>query len=563
MTKRICMENRPCVTVCNGVRHLGPRRRRRRQSARDCGAAVRSDAIGAACLRRRALARRECAPDRGCDRPCRVSTCLAGCAARAAALAPAAAAQDLQDRAGRAARRPSDTPAARRRRSGRSSAPTRSNMTARPTSSPPPATCGCSAQGDRLRADKVVWNRKTGQVVATGNIAVTNPEGDIAYGDRIELTDSLKDGVVENMLVVLEQGGRLAARARRARRERRHRRSSSAAYTPCAVTDRDGCPKEPSWKITAVRVIYRPGNASASVTRARAFQLFGLPTLPLPAFSPPDRRRQRQRPAGARHPLRAASTGSRSPLPYYLQPRAQSRPDGHAARLHRRAADAAGANIARSTEHRRVPGHRLWHLQPPQRRPRVTATPATTEHGVSRLSRRASAASSSIPNWSVSGSLRLTHRPHLPAPLRHLARRPAALDARGRADRRRQLFLDRRLGGADAARRRRARACSRSRCPRSTIAAASTTPLLGGRVELQLNTLAIGRTDGQDTQRAFASARWDLRRLTAWGQEVTLTAYAPRRRLQHRRDAARPRSPSYRGDEGWHGRGDRRAARST
>ena len=30
-------------------------------------------------------------------------------------------------------------------------------------------------QGDRLRADKVVWNRKTGKVLATGTIAVTNP----------------------------------------------------------------------------------------------------------------------------------------------------------------------------------------------------------------------------------------------------------------------------------------------------------------------------------------------------------------------------------------------------
>jgi LPS-assembly protein len=58
--------------------------------------------------------------------------------------------------------------------------------------------------GDRLRADKVTWNRKTGKVVATGNIVVVNPGGDTAYGDSIELTDSLKDGVVDNMLVVLE-----------------------------------------------------------------------------------------------------------------------------------------------------------------------------------------------------------------------------------------------------------------------------------------------------------------------------------------------------------------------
>ena len=50
--------------------------------------------------------------------------------------------------------------------------------------------------------------------------------------------------------------------------------------------------------------------------------------------------------------------------------------------------------------------------------------------------------------------------------------------------------------------------------------------ILGGQVELQANSLAILRLDGQDTQRAFASARWDLRTLTSMGQELTLTAFA-------------------------------------
>ncbi len=82
-------------------------------------------------------------------------------------------------------------------------------------------------QSDRLRADKVVWNRKTGQVVAEGNIVVVNPQGDAAYGDRIELTDTLKDGVVENMLVVLDAGGRIAAR-----RGASARTASSPSTTP-------------------------------------------------------------------------------------------------------------------------------------------------------------------------------------------------------------------------------------------------------------------------------------------------------------------------------------------
>jgi hypothetical protein len=139
-------------------------------------------------------------------------------------------------------------------------------------------------QGNRLRADTVVWNRKTGKVVASGNVAVTNPQGDVAYGDSINLTDTLKDGVVQNMLVVLEQGGRLAAR-QGTRQDNGTITLDHAAYTPCNVVDSSGCPKEPSWKITAVRVTYRPDKERIYYKGAE-FHLFGL-AVPLPAFSNP------------------------------------------------------------------------------------------------------------------------------------------------------------------------------------------------------------------------------------------------------------------------------------
>jgi LPS-assembly protein len=61
--------------------------------------------------------------------------------------------------------------------------------------------------------------------------------------------------------------------------------------------------------------------------------------------------------------------------------------------------------------------------------------------------------------------------------------------------------------------------------------------LPGGRIELQANSLNILRTEGQDTQRAFASARWDRRMLTPFGQELTLTALA-RRHLPFERQRA-------------------------
>jgi LPS-assembly protein len=139
--------------------------------------------------------------------------------------------------------------------------------------------------GNRLRADKVVWNRRTGEVVASGGVAVASPQGDFAYGDSIELTDSLKGGVVDNMLVVLDRGGRFAA-ARGRREEDGTLRLDRAAYTPCPVTSTAGCPKEPSWKITAVRVTYRPDRERIYFVGGR-FHLLGLPSLPLPRLSVP------------------------------------------------------------------------------------------------------------------------------------------------------------------------------------------------------------------------------------------------------------------------------------
>ena len=81
-----------------------------------------------------------------------------------------------------------------------------------------------------------------------------------------------------------------------------------------------------------------------------------------------------------------------------------------------------------------------------------------------------------------------------------------------------------------------------------------TDPVLGGRLQLQANTLAITRTGGQDTQRAFASAQWDLRRITSLGQEVTLTALA-RGDVYHSDENNLTATAFYRGNPGWQTRG--------
>jgi len=66
-------------------------------------------------------------------------------------------------------------------------------------------------EGNYLAADQVIWDRRTGQVRAVGNVVLQTPQGDKLTGDNVQLTDTLRDGTIDNLMVVLESGGRLAA----------------------------------------------------------------------------------------------------------------------------------------------------------------------------------------------------------------------------------------------------------------------------------------------------------------------------------------------------------------
>src|SRR5438309_8327499 len=136
--------------------------------------------------------------------------------------------------------------------------------------------------GNYLAADQVVWDRKSGQVRAIGNVVVLTPEGDKLVGDDVQLTDTLRDGTVDNLMVVLEGGGRIAAT--HGTRLNGVSSLTNAIYSPCPVTTDTGCPKRPSWAITAARVIDDPKSPRIRFEGAR-LQLFGLNLPLLPVFN--------------------------------------------------------------------------------------------------------------------------------------------------------------------------------------------------------------------------------------------------------------------------------------
>lgn len=402
-------------------------------------------------------------------------------------------------------------------------------------------------RSDRLRADRVVWDRKSGRVVAEGNIVITNPEGDAAYGDKIELTDTLKDGVVENMLVVLDAGGRLAAQ--RGRRDNGVITVENAAYTPCAVTDSAGCPKEPSWKITADRVVYDPSRKRIRYSGARV-SVFGFVTIPLPVFS---------HPAGGSSDdgflapdIRYYRTnGFQFALPYFwslapnrdltITPRVFT---GALPMLQGeyRALESFGAY--------RVAGYGTYSRRADDLT--VPVTPATSRNDF-RGYLDASGRFQLDPYWSASASVRVV------SDRSFLRRYDISRDDRLRNNLRVERIDEDSYFSLNAWAVQTLRVGDRQgsqpiALPELDYRRRFDDGLVGGRVEFQANTLAIGRADGQDSQRAFASARWDLRRLTNWGQEVTLTAYA-RADAYNTHDTVETLVPSYRGLEGFQFRG--------
>jgi LPS-assembly protein len=404
--------------------------------------------------------------------------------------------------------------------------------------------------GNKLRADKVVWNRKTGAMTAIGNVAATNPGGDTAYADKIDLTDSLRDGVAENILLVLENGGRLAAQS--GTRTNGVTVLQNAAYTPCAVTDSDNCPKQPLWQITASKVIDDPSKGRISYRDAR-LRLLGVPILWLPALSHPDGSGGKGG-SGLLVPDVGYSSGNGVELavPYYIRfaPNRDLTLTPHVYSSVLPALEARFRDL-NSFGAYQVGGFLTY----------GSRLPASASRGLSAAERQrdfrgyfdGSGRFQFSPEWSLSASARWTTDKTFPR------RYDISND-----DRLRTMFDLQRIdadsllsisGWAVQSLRANARQGQQPiALPLIDYRRRIEDPLLGGVIQLTGNTLALTRTDGQDTRRAFAGAQWDVRRLTPWGQELTFTAYA-RGDVYNSHDAEATAIVPYRGENGWQTRG--------
>ena len=402
--------------------------------------------------------------------------------------------------------------------------------------------------GNYLAADRVVWTRETGEVEATGNVVVVSPEGDKLVGERVMLTDSLRDGTIENLLVVLESGGRIAAA--RATRTDGVTVLENTVYSPCPVLTDKGCPKNPSWKIVAARVIQDPASKRIRFSGGR-LNIFGVSVPLLPIFSVGAGAAGAGGVSGALVPdiAYSSSNGLELALPYYMR-FAPNRDLTLTPHIYTKSLPALEGRF------RHLTGLGAYQVGAFVTYSEIADPdfndPTPEERDGPRGYFEANGKFQFDPYWSLTSSLRAASDKTVTR--RYDITRDDVLRNFVEAER-----IDRNSYVSIAAWAFQGLRVDdvQKRIPIALPALDARflldDPLLGGKFELQANSLAILRIDGQDTQRAFTSARWDLRSLTGLGQELTLTAFA--RGDAYHTDENGETPAIYRGEEGWQFRG--------
>ncbi|WP_394728484.1 LPS-assembly protein LptD [Altererythrobacter sp. GH1-8] len=398
-----------------------------------------------------------------------------------------------------------------------------------------------TSEDQSVRADQVRWDRKAGLILATGNVRVVDADGNQLYSDQIELTDRFEAGAMNDLLLALRAGGRLAARSGE-RGEDRTVILTDAAYSACAVVDPEGCEKNPSWRITAKRVTYDPTDNRVRFKGA-VLELFGARILPMPGLAV---RTDGRAISGFLVPdLRISESNGVEVSGSYYWRLTDNRDLTLGAFLYSEASPMVSAEWRHLTE---KGAYQITGYATHSRRISAFTGVEETERDL-RGYLFANGRFQFNPNWSFTSSVRLA------SDRTFLRRYDISRDDRLRSTvNLERIDDDSYLSIAGWATQTLRLNSEQGQVPlalpvidyRRKLA----DPLLDGKVELQVNTLAINRDEGQDTQRAFAGAKWDLKRLTGMGQVVTLTALA-RGDVYHTDETGLTATAIYRGNPGW------------
>ncbi len=401
--------------------------------------------------------------------------------------------------------------------------------------------------GDQsLRADSVSWSDRTGVIFASGNVRFVDENGNQLYTESVELTDEFEAGAMDDLLLALRQGGRLAAN-RGIRESDGTIELEQAAYSACAVVTPNGCNKDPSWRITAERVVYDPAQDRVDF-RGAYLELFGRRILPLPGLSV---RTDGGAVSGFLVPdVRISeSNGVEVSGSYYMR-MADNKDLTLSAYLFSKTAPMVSGQWRHLTDRG---AYQVTGYATHSRR----ISDFTGETNASEADPRgylfANGRFQFDEHWSLTGSLRVA------SDKTFLRRYDISRDDRLRSNINLERIDDQSYLSVSGWATQTLRLTQDQKTvpvalPLVDFRYRLDDPFAGGQVDLQVNSLAVVRKLGQETERAFAQGQWSKRSITGLGQVVTLTGLVRGDVYHSDGNAANP-TPLYRGNEGWEARG--------
>lgn len=138
-------------------------------------------------------------------------------------------------------------------------------------------------QGRTLRADRLIYNRTTERVRASGNVVITDTDGSQQFSDEVDVGPSLTDGYAIGFAARLADGASVAANSA-IRKEGGFNALDQVVYTSCVVCEKD---RTPTWQIRARRAVLDQESQMISY-RDAVVEIAGIPVFYMPYLAHPD-----------------------------------------------------------------------------------------------------------------------------------------------------------------------------------------------------------------------------------------------------------------------------------
>lgn len=142
-----------------------------------------------------------------------------------------------------------------------------------------------SREGRILLAQSLTYDQKQDLLTASGDVSILEPSGEVVFANYAELTGDLKDGIVQDLSLILSDGARIAAAGGRRVGGEVHD-LNKVVYSAC-----DLCPEDPArpplWQLKAIKVKHDQRDKLVEY-RDVWLEVAGIPTLYTPYLSHPD-----------------------------------------------------------------------------------------------------------------------------------------------------------------------------------------------------------------------------------------------------------------------------------